>query len=134
VETVSTVDNNLARGCFRLLESIFLDNAEKRKIALRDDEVASVALRLQCFICLTLSCCELCAREHVQSEILYLHRRCALVLQHRAKTMGTRYRQSSDPEPQTAYADLRSLVHHEHHQKTRGWRERVHNNSVREGT
>ena len=78
METVLTVDNNLARGCFRLLESIFLDNAEKRKIALRDDEVASVALRLQCFICLTLSCCELCALEHVQSEILHLHRRCAM--------------------------------------------------------
>ena len=32
VETVLTVDNNLARGCFHLLESIFLDYAEKRKI------------------------------------------------------------------------------------------------------
>ena len=37
----------------------------------------------------------------------------------------------SDPEPQKAYADLTSLVHREHHQITRGWRDRE-NNSVRE--
>jgi hypothetical protein len=30
VETVLTVDNNLAQSCFRLLDSIFFEYAEKR--------------------------------------------------------------------------------------------------------
>jgi dynein heavy chain len=42
VETVLTVDNNLAQSCFRLLDSLFFEYAEKRKIALRDDEVGSI--------------------------------------------------------------------------------------------
>ena len=41
VETVLTVDN-LAQSCFRLLDSLFFEYAEKRKIALRDDEVGSI--------------------------------------------------------------------------------------------
>jgi dynein heavy chain len=42
VETVLTVDNNLAQSCFRLLDSLSFEYAEKRKIALRDDEVGSI--------------------------------------------------------------------------------------------
>jgi hypothetical protein len=66
VETVLTVDNNLARGCFHMLESIFLDYAEKRKIHPFSLRSFIFTGDVQCLVIQNMSCVQ---KKHLWHEI-----------------------------------------------------------------